>query len=221
MLAQVNVLRAGLAEIAEAAAQELNPIWAANLRGIPTREALVEVLPAVLGDYGGAAATLAADWYDETRLTVGATTRFRATPAVAQDPSLERFARWAVSPMFQDTPAVDTAKANIEGGLQRRIFDAARSTTMSAAVEDPASHGWRRIARVDGCEFCLQLAAKGAVYTRETVDFAAHDDCKCQAAPDFIGAQLTPPDYSAALKTASPVELARVNKFLQGHPNVG
>jgi hypothetical protein len=45
------------------------------------RDALLEFVPTLTAQYGDVAATLAADWYDETRAASGAAGRFRAVTA--------------------------------------------------------------------------------------------------------------------------------------------
>src|SRR5690625_1238529 len=45
------------------------------------RDALVEFVPELTRTYGDAAATVAADWYDDQRAMAGATGRHRAQPA--------------------------------------------------------------------------------------------------------------------------------------------
>lgn len=70
--------------------------------------------------------------------------------------------------------------------MQRRISNVARDTVTQTSVADPRTDGWMRVG-VGQCSFCQMLIGRGAVYTESTVNFGAHDHCKCQAAPAFPG----------------------------------
>jgi hypothetical protein len=181
------------------AVQQFLTLWG-SLRGEQPgaiREALTPALPALAARYGAAAATLAADWYDDLREAAGHTDRFRAIPAELPDPTrFDALLNWGLQPLFvppPDVPAeefvpdLDGAGARLEGGFQRIVANADRDTVMGSLVADPQGRGWARQTTGRSCDFCVMLAGRGDVYSAETADFASHDRCDCVAVPVFGG----------------------------------
>jgi hypothetical protein len=150
------------------------------------RDALRDVLPRLVAIYGAAAATLGADYYDDLRDASGAAGRFRAIPAelVADSGRFDSLARWAVSPLYSAKPDADAALWKVTGGVQRLIGDADRETVIGSLRQDPQGKGWSRHTN-PGCDFCDEIAARGAVYSAETADFSSHDHCHCVAIPEY------------------------------------
>lgn len=149
------------------------------------RDQLREILPRLVALYGSAAATLAADWYDDLREAERVRSRFIAIPTVLPDTDrTDALARWGVGPLFQADPEPATALEKTAGGLQRIIADASRQTVLGSITEDPEAVGWSR-ATAGGCDFCQLIAGRGAVYSAETADFASHDSCHCVAVPEY------------------------------------
>src|SRR5690625_606941 len=178
----VSQLRGDVAALVTLALSDLDGLWSQVGTLEQAREALRDVLPELYGAYGAAAATVAADWYDDLRDEVAAAGRFTAIPAELREPGTDELARWGVSPLLGENPDWDAARSLVAGGLQRRIADVGRRTVMGSAVADPGADGWQRVASGGGCSFCSMLAGRGAVYTEETVDFASHDHCRCTTA---------------------------------------
>ena len=77
--------------------------------------------------------------------------------------------------------------------------------------------GYKRIARGESCGFCKALAARGAVFKKNTVYFAAHDDCQCTAAAAFVGQPHGPEadvmQYTASKRRRTPAEKAAINDW--------
>lgn len=176
--------RSGVAALAALAARDLAPLWRVAQTPQQARDALMEVLPALVAKYGSAAAALAADWYDNLRDEAGARGRFQANPVELERTGAEALAGWGVGPLFAADPDWLTSQTLITGGLQRRIANAARDTVTTASVTDPGSIGWKRTGRGE-CAFCRLLIGRGAVYTEATADFRSHDHCNCAAVPLF------------------------------------
>lgn len=147
------------------------------------RDALLEAYPAVVDIYGGASATASAEWYEATRrATVGG--RYAAT--VAPEIPLERLqgtVRWAAGGLFGEFPG--STLDLLDGSLFRSLEDLGRDTIVENTKADSWAYGFHRIARADGCDFCVMLSQRGAVYRRDTADFASHDNCGCKAAPSW------------------------------------
>ena len=150
------------------------------------RDALRDTLPRLVAIYGTAAATLGADYYDDMRDAAGAAGRFRAIPAalIADAGRFDALARWAVSPLYSATPDAGAALWNVTGGVQRLIADADRETVIGSLRQDPQGRGWSRLTN-PGCDFCDEIAGRGAVYSAETADFSSHDHCHCVAVPEY------------------------------------
>lgn len=214
-MSTVQQYRADLDELIRIAARDLAVLWRSVSDGDQGRRLLVEVLP-LLGDtYGSAAATLAADWYDELRDELEVPRRFRATIAVPEIGRSEVLARWAVEPMFRPEPDLQQALRNAEGGMQRMIADAGRDTVIRSAIADPSADGWMRSAS-GGCDFCRMLASRGAVYSESTVTFGSHDNCRCTAVPAFGGRERPVKAYTPG-PGSTPADRARTRAWMRAN----
>ncbi|HLR96594.1 MAG TPA: hypothetical protein VK053_18870, partial [Jiangellaceae bacterium] len=181
-----TILRDSVAGLVAYAAADLDTLWAGLVSADQAREALMDVLPALVETYGRAAATVAADWYDDTRIEQGVRGRFTAAPAALREPGADELARWGIDPLFGRNPDWGAARTLVAGGLQRRIANASRETIMNSSNADPQAEGWQRTGSGD-CDFCNLLIGRGAVYSEATADFAAHDNCRCAAQPSWKG----------------------------------
>lgn len=104
-------------------------------------------------------------------------------PAISEERARQTV-RWAAGALFTESPL--STFGLLDGSLVRALGDASRDTITINAGQDRATAGWSRIARADGCDFCIMLAQRpGSVYKRATATFASHDNCKCKAAPSF------------------------------------
>jgi hypothetical protein len=140
--------------------------------------ALRDVLPGLVDAYGAAAATVAANWYDDLRDEREVRGRFRAIPAEIAETGTQALIGWAL------TEATDLTafRTLVEGGTQRRIANFARQTITGSSVADPQARGWARTGAGD-CDFCAMLIGRGAVYTEASADFQSHDHCQCGSEP--------------------------------------
>ncbi len=180
--------RAALVGLTRLARRDLFALWASleGLGAAKTREALRDLLP-VLGDrYGAAAATLAADWFDDLRDAADVRGAFRADPAgdVGQD-RWDALARYGVGPLFDADPDRAAALLRLEGGVQRTVADRHRLTIVENSIRDPRAVGWRRVGVGSNCGFCRMLIDRGHVYTEASVTFRSHDHCNCAASPSW------------------------------------
>ena len=60
-------LRSDLLLLTDLAASDLDELWRLVSTAAEAREAIMDVLPALIGTYSEAASTVAADWYDDLR----------------------------------------------------------------------------------------------------------------------------------------------------------
>lgn len=158
------------AALAKLSQRDLARLWAKLNLGKPDKLAdpLTEILDALVGRYGSAAASLAADWYDEARADAPAEGRFAAVAATLPDTDrLGALSRWGVGPLFGADPDGATALALIAGGLQRLVLDMGRNTTTGSAAADPGRPRYARHASANACAFCAMLASRSDAYTSE------------------------------------------------------
>ncbi len=210
-------LRSAVAGLAVLADRDLAPIWREVDTADLAKQALNDVLPALVETYGLAAAALAADWYDELRLESDVRGKFTANPAEVVETGAEALAGWGVSPLYQAEPDWAAARVLVEGGLQRRIANASRLTVVESSLADPGARGWQRVG-AGACAFCQMLISRGAVYTEAGADFASHDHCHCTAVPAFGGDPLPVRPYTPSTRRGSDADRARVRAYLREHP---
>lgn len=176
---------------------------------------LAEVLLEIADKYGAAAATLAADWYDEARDAAGMPGSFQVP--VAAPPTQGRvnaLARWGVGPLFGADPRGDVALTLLSGGLQRLILNQARDTTFDAVATDPVGARYARHASANACAFCALMATRGATYASESSALTTsghgsrplgekyHDDCHCAVVEVFPGQDYREAPYVKAWRAA-------------------
>ena len=75
--------------------------------------------------------------------------------------------------------ALRSMRARLSGSASRLVLAGDRETFMGTFAVSDAMAGWRRVARGDACAFCLMLVSRGAVYSKHSVEFQAHDHCRC------------------------------------------
>lgn len=207
-------LREALIGLDNHARRDLTALWRDVSDAASAREPLNDILPALIDTYGIAAATLAADWYDDLRNKLGVRRSFSAIPAHFDDPGAEALIGWAI------TKATDLASLQtlVEGGLQRRVANFARATVAGSSIADPSARGWQRVGAGE-CRngFCDMLIGRGAVYSEASADFAAHDNCKCVAVPAFDGEPRPVRPFTPSTRNVSDADRARVHDWLATH----
>lgn len=241
-MATATELRSQIASLSEAATSELADLWAQILTpeveqeredvvniGAPLTvwaaalaaevlDALMDVIPALVGDYSSAAVVAAAEWYTAYRATKGVAGVFAPDLPPLGLQGAEELAGWGASLITPEDADWDAALARISGGLQRRIADAGRKTITNATYEDPQATGWQRQARPDGCGFCQMLAGRGNVFkSRDTAEFGAHDNCNCLALPAFGGIPVPVKPYTPTSRTITDADRARTRAWIKAN----
>lgn len=232
-------LRNGTSSLVTLAQRDLDAFWAeiavyeaaayagdTQARAI-LHAALMDVLPSLAGSYQDAAIALAADLYDldRDRLNIPGTYRARG---IAIPDGGHALAGWALG----EATGPDGLHGLVAGGLTKRVMQAANRTVMNASVQDPKAGGWYRITRPKACPFCRFLAGRGDVYTRESVDFAAHDHCHCITAVawgdskgvllDSDGKRLTRSTRKTRTDDALRAEdNQNIRDWIEAHPDAG
>lgn len=146
---------------------------------------LFAYIPVLIAQYGDIAATVAAEWFDEVRAAEGVRGRFRSTLAgLVPDEVVNGRLGYATrpdGPLFLgdlDTLTAFTAMMANEYALQP-----GRETVMQAAHKDKAAYA--RVPEPGACKFCLMLASRGFVYSKDTAGDTKkfHGKCRCNAMP--------------------------------------
>lgn len=149
------------------------------------RDILLESVPEITNRYAGMGGAMAAEQYAYQRDLAGI--RGLYTPVSAELPSVDVVqdkVRWAADSLFTETPTLPVPTLN--WALQALILETIANTTLLNADTDPKGVGWQRIARPTGCDFCIMLTGRGAVYRSEkSASFAAHEHCSCTAIPSW------------------------------------
>lgn len=214
-MATPQQLRNAVANLARLAQRDLDALFrqVGDARSKQLRDALMDILPTLVETYGEAAATVAADWYDELRVEAGATGRFTAIPAEIPGAGESGLIGWAMDAATDDA----AFKSLIAGGLQKRIANGSRLTVARSSVADPQASGWKRIGS-GSCAFCRMLIERDQLYSAATADFASHDHCNCQAYPLIKGAEpIDVKDYVQTKRNITDADRARVRDYIASH----
>lgn len=167
------------------------------------RDALLDVAPAIADRHGSVIAAGSAEWYEQVRRSeVGGS--YAARPGALPDADVVRQnVRYAAGALFTGDRV--SPFLSLRGSLERHVLDTGRGTIKANVDRDRTAVGWHRIARVTGCDFCVFLAQRGAVYMKQTADFASHDNCFCRAAPswDPSAPEVDVRAYEASQKTGN------------------
>ena len=146
---------------------------------------LFDFVPALVAEYGDVAATVAADWYDELRSAEGVPGSFRAplAPLVPDEQVNARlgYATRPTGPLWLGDSA--TLSAFVTMMANEYALQPGRDTVMQAAHKDKAAYG--RIPEPGACKFCLMLASRGFVYSKDTAGDSKkfHGKCRCNIMP--------------------------------------
>lgn len=176
----VERLRQAQAETVNLAAEFLREQIAALDWSTPeqARANLLEIVPLWVQEFGDVAATIAAEWYEDTRPAVlGPYTAHTVAPAS------EEQIRGSLRALLGDVADADSAAAAIAGGVQRLTHYSGRETIARNVQLDPDEVRFARVPTgAKTCAWCEMLASRGFVYyTRETagalMQFHDGDDC--------------------------------------------
>jgi hypothetical protein len=232
-------IRRALGRVASGAIRDLRTV----ARSVPAedpaaiRAALFAATPLIATGCTEAASVLAVDWYEQLREDAGVSSRFEPQLEVTvTDDEVAAMVAQATESLYDPQRGIEReieeafaeSLALLEAELEREVADGFRDTITENVAEDPAAGGWRRFARPEACKFCLMLAARGAVYTKETVRFAAHGavmagnrkggNCMCIAAPAFGGptewTEATPIQYVASQATRTQAQRDQLRAYL-------
>lgn len=201
-------LRSDLQVVSGLAVAELAPVWDVDRTDLA--DALIQTLPVVVERYATIAGTVAADTYEADREAAEVRGRFNTIVAPLRDFGTESLAWWGLT----KGTTLDASRTLIEGGVQKRIVNAANETFTENVSRDPAARGWQRVTRAGACRFCQMVSGRGGVYTRSTATFACHEMCHCTAVPAWGGRPVPVSKYEPSDRPASDADRARVRAWI-------
>ncbi|MGW9021272.1 VG15 protein [Leucobacter chromiiresistens] len=188
-MASRDRLTAGQRRVADLARDALDELWS-TYSGLPPaqfQELLLELMPALVSDYGKVAGTAAAEWYEQARAeALGGNYRAIAVTEANLE-AVRESAQWAGGAIADGD--LSAARARFGEVLDRNVKQAGRSTIVENARRDPARPRFARIpSGSKTCAFCTMLASRGAVYYSADTAGALnrwHGGCNCQQVPEF------------------------------------
>jgi len=149
------------------------------------RDQVAALARTLVSEYGSAAATFAADWYNDMRLTAGVYDRFIATEYVQDfDEQIDATVRRAAGSLFGDVDVAGFVET-VAAKASQYAMDGARNTIIQNSYRDQRAGGWQRVPHGKTCDFCIMLVDRGAVYKKSTANFRAHRHCDCSAVPSW------------------------------------
>ncbi len=173
---------------ADAKAKVLRVLKELDWNDVPAcRDAVVDVVNAVLDNYGLAAGQAAADFFDVAReIAVGE--KLGATATADRDPAATECAIRAFVDKVNGGDH-DAFERLVLSRIDYEIKRAAGTTMMENVARDPLSPRFARVpSGGETCKFCLMLAGRGFVYhSKKTAgEFGHyHDNCDCRIVPRF------------------------------------
>jgi hypothetical protein len=206
--------RANIAKIEARSARRIANSWRSlSLDNVATvRDAMTDVVLANGIAYGETTSLLAAQYYDDLRVSERVPSKYVADIATDFDTAATAGSiRWAVDPLNGGSSTDALARVQVVGsGIVNAI---ASQTVMRNVGADPRAQGWNRVARAGSCDFCVMLSQRGAVYKSATADFAAHNNDKCSARPswDASAPEVDVKAYEASQKTTRLRELDKAD----------
>lgn len=225
-------VRSGLTLVTAAAVADTRTIAASAGTPSEIRASLFAAVPLIVDKYIAGSATLALDWYDEIRAAAKTRHAYSPSPVTAvSDKALMTSVAVATDPLYRleqehqrltdelIQQANDAAMTALGPLVQKSVASGFWETMTVNSAEDPDALGWQRFTRAGACKFCLMLAAKGAVYTEVTADFAAHTSCHCLAGPSFDpnAPRATAMQYVASSKNRTPAQQKALRDYLNQH----
>nr|DAS15899.1 MAG TPA: minor capsid protein [Caudoviricetes sp.] len=186
----INRLSTATSRLTAAAQDDLTMFFRSLDLTLPeaARDELIEFLPRLTQLYGDAAATAAAEWFEELRAGAVGTPYEAVLADPVDDAQVSQTAHYAAGHLFTSDP--EQALSVLSSATQRYVAYMSRATVARNAAHDPARPRWARVpAGAHTCAFCAMLASRGFVYRSE--DKAGgdahrfHDDCHCQIVPEW------------------------------------
>jgi hypothetical protein len=189
--AELERFRSSTAELSRMVKEALEAFFLSLNLAKPeaVRDALLEFVPLLVEQYGAIAATLAAEWYEDLRLSSGASGAFRAVTVPSGIPlaAVEAKVRYLAGHLW--TPEPERMLAPLLTATDKYVKQSGRD-----AIQWNADREGARWARVPSgpktCSWCLILASRDAVYISERSAFLREDGETYHGACDCIAVRI-------------------------------
>lgn len=152
------------------------------------RDALLELVPAIIDKYADTSSTAAAEWYERVR-SKWISDDFKAqTPTRAND-DISRLIRAKAGVLFGGDADPGQMLRFLNGVVDKGVKQGGRDAIRYNAKRDPKRPRYARVpSGVKTCAFCAMLASRGWVY--ESAETAGamnkyHSDCDCEIVPSW------------------------------------
>ena len=187
---QISELRQAQTQAAALAKRELGNVWAeiSDLEPAKQRDALLELVPAIIDKYADTSSTAAAEWYERVR-SKWISDDFKAqTPTRAND-DISRLIRAKAGVLFGDDADSGQMLRFLNGVVDKGVKQGGRDAIRYNAKRDPKKPRYARVpSGAKTCAFCAMLASRGWVY--ESAETAGalnryHSDCDCEIVPSW------------------------------------
>jgi hypothetical protein len=139
--------------------------------GKPGRDAnthgTLDPMVALVRQYGQAAATLGADFYEELRSEAGVSGGFTVPILEPAEPEqVRRSLGWATKDVGTEGEDRAATETKVEGAAQRLALQPERQTITDASEADPQAIGWARVSTDPNgpCGWCATLISRGPAY---------------------------------------------------------
>lgn len=154
------------------------------------RNSIIEYMQHLVDAYGDAAATLAADFYNEIAEKAGVEASDALLADRVSDRSIANSVRYGAKSIFGETVDAETFARSCAASLERYVKQQANETMIKNAVRDGgAGVKFARVPRgAETCAFCMMLAGRGFVYANSKTagEFKHfHDHCDCKVIAGF------------------------------------
>lgn len=190
---QISRLGEAQSNASQLAQRELGRVWAEVLEELPPerqRDALLELVPALIVKYSDLSSTAAAQWYQQVRDKWFDDDFQAQTPTRAND-DLSKLIRSKAGVLWDtdDQPADPMQMLTfLNGVIDKGVKQGGRDAIRYNAKRDPRKPRYARVPQGPTCEFCVMCASRGFVYASEDTAGALgqyHGDCNCEIIPSW------------------------------------
>ncbi len=184
---QISQLAQAQTQASQLAKRELGRVWReiSGLNPGEQRDALLELVPALIDKYADVSSSAAAEWYQRVR-DKWFSDGFQAQPAPKTDDDLSKLIRWKAGVLFGDEP--EQMLSWLNGVIDKGVKQGGRDSIRHNAERDPRKPRYARVPNGKTCAFCVMLASRGFVYASEDTAGALgqyHGECNCEIVPSW------------------------------------
>lgn len=188
---QISELQQAQEQAAMLAKRELGSVWAEISDWEPARQrdALLELVPAIIDKYADTSSTAAAEWYQQVR-DKWISDDFKARTPVRANDDISKLIRAKAGVLFGDDTDPMQMLRFLNGVVDKGVKQGGRDAIRYNAKRDPKKPRYARVPEGPACAFCTMLASRGFIYQNEDTAGGLgqyHNDCHCEIIPSWDG----------------------------------